>query len=183
MKGWKTPAFVTLENGIKRFTKQDPEERFWSWVEKNGPTPKHRPELGPCWVWTGSGLTKKGYGRFWLGYINRVQKYVLCHRWVMRPVPDGMCVLHKCDNPICVNPTHLFFGTTKDNNRDCREKGRHTGFGETMYSSKLRDADIRFILSYPKTIGSGVQLAKIFSVGVTCISKIRLRKAWKHIKL
>lgn len=96
-------------------------ERFWSKVDRNGPTPVHRPELGPCWVWT-AGLIS-GYGRFAAGH----RESVGAHRYSMQqqgPIPDGMFVLHKCDNPPCVNPAHLFLGTASDNMADKTAKGR-----------------------------------------------------------
>lgn len=88
-------------------------ERFWSFVEKTD----------SCWLWTGA-KHPKGYGIFHLrGRTPRahVLSWILHHG----PVPRGLCVLHRCDNPPCVNPDHLFLGTPQDNTDDMTRKGRH----------------------------------------------------------
>lgn len=89
-----------------------------------------------CWEWLGR-LSYKGYGRItWYGKeetTNRVSWKI--HKG---PIPDGLHVLHKCDNPPCVNPNHLFLGTNDDNVKDKMEKGRHKSIsGEEHYSKKF----------------------------------------------
>ena len=88
-------------------------ERFFEKVEK---TEK-------CWGWL-AGTNKDGYGKFKMR-----GKTLQAHRlsWVIHNgiIPEGMCVLHHCDNPPCVNPAHLFLGTILDNNRDRDAKGRN----------------------------------------------------------
>ena len=76
-----------------------------------------------CWEWTGS-KNDKGYGRV---YADRDEKRAHRAMWEQAhgPVPDGLWVLHRCDNPPCVNPDHLFLGTPLDNVRDMMAKGRH----------------------------------------------------------
>lgn len=99
------------------------EERFWAKVDKGGPAPAHRPELGPCWLWTAA-LTEGGYGAF------RVSRALstTAHRWSYEhdrgPIPDGVFVCHHCDVPQCVRPDHLFLGTLLVNNQDMFGKGR-----------------------------------------------------------
>ncbi len=109
--------------------------RFWSYVSKDGPTPERYPELGPCWPWTGGGINRRrgtNYGVFWSD-----GKAVRAHRvaWELAcgPVPDGLYVLHRCDNPPCCNPAHLFLGTDLDNMRDKVAKGRATA-GDQHYA-------------------------------------------------
>jgi len=96
-----------------------PENRFWKFVKKAG--------ADECWEWIG-GKNLHGYGRFSCGCIK-----VLAHRfsWELHngPIPTGegyhgTCVLHRCDNPSCVNPTHLRLGTQEDNMQDMSQKGR-----------------------------------------------------------
>lgn len=88
----------------------DVEDRFWSNVDRTG----------DCWIWIGSRLPS-GYGRIGgRGYAHRVS-------WALAngPIPAGMCILHRCDNPPCVNPSHLWIGTVADNMHDRDRKGRH----------------------------------------------------------
>ena len=92
-------------------------DRFWSKVDK---TEGLGPE-GTCWGWTAY-TDKKGYGAF-----RQERKMWLAHRFsytISIENPEELCVLHKCDNPPCVNPDHLFLGTYADNNRDRDNKGR-----------------------------------------------------------
>lgn len=110
--------------------------RFWGKVDKNGPLPTHRPELGPCWVWTGNRPDKR-YGQLWTKRSDGSESNTSAHRisWELHhgPTSSGLYVCHHCDNPACVRPTHLFLGTAADNNRDCQEKGRQAR-GATHFS-------------------------------------------------
>lgn len=103
------------------------EERFWSAVEKRGPT--------ECWEWKRS--RSYGYGQFkFEGGGVRAHRY----SWQLhngKKIPNDLHVLHRCDNPPCVNPNHLFVGTPLDNTMDSVRKGRHKGFG-------YKDVNIRF---------------------------------------
>ena len=97
------------------------EERFWAKVDKNGPTVHS--SIGPCWIWTAH-LDEHGYGQFML----RTRKIARAPRfaWALTngEIPDGLHVLHHCDNPACVRPEHLFLGSRRDNARDMMSKGR-----------------------------------------------------------
>lgn len=104
-----------------RFRRKSIQERFWKFVKKT-PT---------CWEWQGALTTKTkrtlAYGRLSVGGDSSVTK--LAHRvaWEIHrnPIPKGLCVLHKCDVPTCVNPAHLFIGTIADNVEDMVKKRRH----------------------------------------------------------
>lgn len=91
-----------------------------------------RAEGNVCWIWTGL-LQKSGYG-----VIKRKQKAVRAHRAAYElyvgPIPTGLHVLHRCDNPPCVNPQHLFLGTHVDNMRDMEKKGRAKWIQENLRS-------------------------------------------------
>lgn len=124
--------------------------RFWAKVNKDGPVQKHTPHLGKCWEWT-AGKASIGYGKFWDG-----EKMIQAHWFLIGKPPEGLEACHKCDNPCCVRPSHLFFGTRSDNMRDCRDKERlnpkstatllgHVFSGEKNCMAKLSDAEVQAI--------------------------------------
>lgn len=145
------------------------ERRFWRRVEfGNG-----------CWNWTGA-RTPVGYGTFHRNganlYTHRVS-YEMC----IGTVPNGLCVLHKCDNPRCVNPAHLFLGTKKDNTEDARKKGR-MAVGEKLPQAKLTASTVLKIREiYAKGGVTQQALADRFGVEQQCIHKIVHRLRWTHI--
>lgn len=102
------------------------EERFWTKVTKA--------EADKCWLWTG-GLTKSGgYGQLQQGRgIGPIRAHRFSYELHIGPVPDDMCVLHRCDTPACVNPSHLFLGSRAENCKDMGHKKRwknHCAEGE-----------------------------------------------------
>lgn len=96
------------------------------------------------------------------------------------PVPDGLFVLHRCDNPPCCNPAHLFLGTRGDNNRDARAKGRHV-HGERVGTAKVTENEV--ILMRGLAAGGILQkdLALIFGLQKMQVSRIVRRERWAHV--
>ncbi len=96
------------------------ETRFWKKVDKS-------PNEKGCWNWTGK-PHRKADGKDWYGRFTVNRKCENAHRWSYRfthgEIPDGLFVLHTCDNPLCVNPSHLYLGTDADNTRDKIERDR-----------------------------------------------------------
>lgn len=106
--------------------------RFWKKVNKDGPIPAREPELGSCWLWTGS--LRHGYGQFWVKAADGTRKlrgaHQVAYELQIGPIPTdgpgvhGFEVCHRCDVRACVRGDHLFIGTQLDNVRDCIAKGR-----------------------------------------------------------
>ena len=135
--------------------------------------------MSGCWLWVG-GVDTRGYGQ-----ISEGGKMRRAHRisWQLHQgeIPVGMDILHKCDVPLCVNPSHLFFGTRTDNMRDCAAKGRNVRpdcNGEKSCHAKLNIADVVDIRT--KRI-SQTQFAALYGVQRQAISKIQLGQTWKVV--
>jgi len=98
---------------------RDDKARFMQYVDKKGPVPSYRPELGPCWIWTGVRHRTRHYGRFYVG--GRGGRYVQAHRWSYEasvgPIPEDLTIDHLCMVTPCVNPSHLEPVTQAENNR------------------------------------------------------------------
>jgi len=154
-------------------------DRFWEKVDKNGPIPPHRPELGQCWVWTAACI-KSGYGR--LADPDAAGKWEEAHRvsWALHHgAPGEQHVLHKCDNRPCVRPDHLFLGDHLANARDREEKGRGADHaGEANGRRVLTVEDVVYI----RTSGVGTSiLAKKYGLCKSQILRVRNGAAWASV--
>lgn len=136
-----------------------------------------------CWLWVAM-KDRYGYGK--LCYRGEQMK---AHRAAYEayvgdipPLTDGRrtCVLHRCDNPSCVNPGHLFLGTTADNMRDKADKGRAHGAhaGQDHHNAKLTTEQVRQIRSENRPDS---EWAKLFSVSKRAISGARCGDTWASI--
>lgn len=158
----------------------DLETRFFAKVKKTD----------GCWLWTGYRLKNddgKTYGRLAVnGHL------MLAHRcsWQMAngEIPQGLLVLHSCDNQQCVRPDHLFLGTQLDNVRDMHRKGRdRKACGIDHHESKLTDAQVqeirrRYVRRAVGVRGNGKALAAEFCVSHVLIYKIVKNQQWKHVQ-
>lgn len=153
------------------YQRGSPEERFWKYVDKKSDN--------ECWNWLGV-CNNKGYGK-----IKINQKDISAHRfsWELHfgKIPKDLYICHHCDNPPCVNPNHLFLGTSKDNIDDMKNKNRQAK-GENNGNSKLTSKQVEEIkrLYYEGKI-TQIEIAKIFNVAHTTILNINRNKTWKHI--
>jgi hypothetical protein len=147
--------------------------RFWSYVTKTK----------TCWLWNRC-VSDQGYGKTSLD-----GQLWLAHRlsWTFKhgPVPEGMCICHRCDVPACVRPSHLFLGTHADNTADMIRKGReslkHPIYGERNGLAKLTEANI-IEIRRRYTCRKGVaKLAQEFGIRPESLWRIANRKAWQHI--
>ena len=146
-------------------------ERFWSKVKIAGPD--------DCWLWTAAARNKhEGYGAFYLDGRNQPASRI-AHILSNGPVPEGMEVCHRCDNPPCCNPAHLFIGTRKDNNDDKVRKGR-TAAGETSGKNKVTAAQVLEIRAKRESM-TVIELGNIYGLHHTTISDICTRKSWRNI--
>ncbi len=174
----------TSELGVEEFIWR---LRFWSHVDRSG---------GPdaCWPWLASVRLPGGHGI--VSRRGRQGRSGLVHRFSWEflngPIPKGLCVCHKCDNPPCVNPDHLFLGTQRENMQDMWAKGRGNRpprgtfipaakRGEDHYMSKLTEEQVLAIRKRSKTGEPYKAIAADFGVCSGTVSMIKLEKIWKHL--
>lgn len=149
-------------------------ERFWEKVEIL--------DLDQCWPWRGA-RTPNGYGRIGIDGSRVDIASRVSWRLNYGPIPDGMCVCHRCDNPGCVNPRHLFLGTRRDNIVDMYSKGRgNRPFGEKHVCARFTPqevADIRAI--YARGGVSQRTLGEQYGVSHKAIGRLVARVTWRHV--
>lgn len=144
-------------------------EKFWAKINKieNG-----------CWEWAGSILTS-GYGAFDFQGVR-----FLSHRlaWIFtNGDPKDKYVCHKCDNPLCCNPEHLFLGTTQENTKDCVSKNRQAK-GENHGNSIISETQAIEILNL-KGKKKAMEVSKMYGFkGMESVTRIWEGKSWKHLK-
>jgi hypothetical protein len=144
------------------------EDRFWSKVLKTD----------TCWLWQRQ-LNNKGYGCFYFSHSgNRRNMYAHRMSWIMAngPIPAGLNVLHICDTPACVNPSHLRLGSQADNISDCKSKGR---FADTRaHGAKLSEQQVRAIRNDAR---KHHLIAADYGVKRDAIWKIKNNRSWTFL--
>lgn len=179
VRGWCNNCYSRFQNGKDPTTKPRPKApknlaledrlsfRGWTVIQRNTPYAE-----GPCWEWGGS-RDRKGYGTLSLPPKTTVFAHRLAYTlWVSDPGDAG--VLHHCDNPPCINPKHLWLGTTKDNLQDMTRKER----GNTV---KLTATEVAELRRREYRRGCNVIWAKEFGVSPSTISAARTGVTWRHL--
>lgn len=160
---------------MSQYTAEKSKSRFWAKVKKAGKS--------DCWEWLGA-RKPKGYGNV---RINK--KYTTAHRaaweYTYGSIPNGMNILHSCDNPPCCNPSHLMLGTTVSNYVDMVRKGRQKApakrLGESNPLAKLTTEQVKQIRGmYIRGTTKQIDIANIFGVTQSAISAIILWKVRQH---
>ena len=155
------------------------EGRLLERVDVHGPVPVHAPELGRCWVWTGH-TVEGGYGRMVVNGFSRGVHRISLAIALGRPLGPGMNACHRCDNPPCVNPAHLFEGSTQDNVDDRHTKARDA-MGATNGRARLTADDVRSIKSQLAAGASWSSVAAEAGVSKGSIQAIAQGRTWAHV--
>ncbi len=157
-----------MKRRLRKLSEAKTIKAFWANI--------NRRRRDQCWLWTGC-VTKTGYGRFFAeGKTMRANRIVAgLHRGKMLTNDELAC--HKCDNPPCCNPDHIFVGTNLDNSTDCCSKQRQLR-GEKHHSARMTPSKVATIRGSDKTIK---ELSKEFGVTWRAIWKIKQRISWKHV--
>lgn len=157
-------------------------ERFWAKVDKSS-------GQNGCWTWTAS-TDHDGYGQIGNGSGRMVKAHRTSWELHNGPIPDGLHCLHRCDNPPCCNPSHLFLGTNADNMRDCAAKGRclaqahpeRAARGASHGHVKLTEDAVTSIRERAERGEAQRAIGRELGVGQSAISKIVRRVNWKHVE-
>lgn len=156
------------------------DDGFWRKVDIGEPN--------DCWEWTGH-RDRQGYGRAMKSFLAHRGSFELAHG----PIPEGLCVLHRCDNPPCVNPAHLLLGTKRDNAQDAIAKGRwapqmlpehrhvHT-LACAHPGAKLSADDVRLLRALYAAGGESYRsLAARFGVSKRAVEAVLSGETWKYV--
>jgi len=147
-------------------------QRFWSKANILGDD--------DCWDWL-VGKKKSGYGQFNIGHKNFYAHRIAWEIYTGKKIERKKVICHKCDNPSCVNPKHLFIGTQKDNIEDKHNKGRAARQdGENNPASKVSWDDVRDIRRmYESGIYTVLEISHLYPISRYQVSNIVRNKSWK----
>jgi hypothetical protein len=167
-------AETRIAYAYKRSPRLDLKERFLNKVEKTD----------SCWLWKGKRLSDRRYngafryGVFWIGDREH-RAHRVSYELHYGPIPESMEVLHRCDNPPCVNPDHLFLGTQKENGADMAKKRRST-IGIKNPMAKVTEDTVRAIRRLPSNLFDR-EIALMFHLSREQVGNIRRFRSWKYI--
>ncbi|MDE2389926.1 MAG: HNH endonuclease [Betaproteobacteria bacterium] len=131
-----------------------------------------------CIEWTGS-KNRKGYGKIGIGSNTKLTTHRVAWGEAHGPIPNGMCVLHRCDNPACINIEHLFLGTFADNHKDMDAKGRRGVLrGHSNGSAKLTKEQVLKIRSDSRTLR---KIAEDYGLSFSHVGAIKRGNRWGHL--
>lgn len=161
------------------------EVRFWRLVKVGSPD--------ECWPWQGTSVPR-GYGQFTIDRFNKNRySHRVAYQLTVGPIPDGLFILHKCDNPPCCNPAHLFPGTPLDNVKDMYQKGRAAvgdKNGARLHPERIARGEkksklkLEQVLEIRRLHGEGYsypEISKKTGIRAGCVGKVARRELWKHI--
>lgn len=152
-------------------------KRFWDKVHKTE----------DCWLWL-CDKNQLGYGRFAIKN-SKYAAHRVSYQLAKGLIPEGFFVLHRCDTPDCVNPSHLYVGNQKDNMRDMMDRERQwwqknpslIKRGEQVASAVLTEKQVKEIRIRNDNGESGNSLAREYGIGKSTVKHILNRRSWKHI--
>lgn len=155
-------------------------ERFWKKVKKGS-------SIDSCWLWIGA-QDGYGYGQLATGSMidgsrRRERAHRIAYELTIGPIPDGLEVLHKCDNPPCCNPTHLFLGTQTQNIEDMKRKGRAKSLqGEAKSNAVLSDEIVcKLRILYEQGGISQRKAGRLLGLNENTAKAALSGKSWKHV--
>ena len=149
--------------------KRPAEDRFWELVDQSG----------DCWVWMGA-TDQAGYGRFGSTPHRMERAHRFAYETEVGPIPPGMFVMHRCDNPPCVRPSHLAVGTALDNNRDATQKLRNAR-GDRHGRKRIDSATAALIRSSRAAGRPLAEVAATYGVSEATVSRIAHGLIWKDL--
>lgn len=132
---------------------------------------------GGCWVWKGN-KTHDGYGRVRFEGKKR-RAHMVSYEHFFGKIPEGKMICHKCGNPLCINPEHLYAGTASDNYADMVRHGRaNRPKGRQIHTARLTELQVIEIRADHRTTRA---LAAVYGVGKSTIQQVKSGASWRHI--